>query len=77
MTAAGKVRQAKANQQKLPYNALVTAQGEWTDDPETFFSEPGSAIGPLGGELLGYKGYGLTLFSELWTMALARSARRR
>ena len=75
MTAAGKVRQAKANQQKLPYKALVTEHGEWTDDPETFFSEPASAIAPLGGELLGYKGYGLTLFSELWTMALAQYGR--
>ena len=39
------------------------------------FSLTDSAIGPLGGELLGYKGYGLTLFSELWTMALAQYGR--
>ncbi|MAK71519.1 MAG: lactate dehydrogenase [Idiomarinaceae bacterium] len=76
MTAAGKVRQAKANGEKLPYKALVTADGEWTDDPATFFAEPASAIAPLGGEKLGYKGYGLTLYSEILTMALSQYGRR-
>lgn len=76
MTAAGKVRQAKANGVKLPYPALITAEGEWSDDPNTFFASPASAIAPLGGELLGYKGYGLTLFSEIWTMALGQYGRR-
>ncbi|KPD23365.1 Ldh family oxidoreductase [Idiomarina zobellii] len=75
MTAAGKVRQAKANGEKLPYKALIKPNGEWTDDPLSFFESPGSAIAPLGGEQLGYKGYGLTLFSEIWSMALAQYGR--
>ncbi|RUO80870.1 lactate dehydrogenase [Idiomarina tyrosinivorans] len=75
MTAAGKVRQAKANQQRLPYKALITPDGQWSDDPLTFFQQPGAALAPLGGELLGYKGYGLTLFSEIWTMALSQYGR--
>ncbi|RUO42595.1 Ldh family oxidoreductase [Idiomarina aquatica] len=76
MTAAGKVRQAKANDVALPYQALITEQGEWTDDPASFFAEPPSAIAPLGGQKLGYKGYGLTLFSEILTMALSQYGRR-
>ncbi|EKE80500.1 Ldh family oxidoreductase [Idiomarina xiamenensis] len=76
MTAAGKVRQAKANGQRLPYAALVTADGEWSDDPHTFFAENASAIAPLGGAQLGYKGYGLTLFSEIWSMALSLHGRQ-
>jgi len=76
MTAAGKVRQAKANGTKLPYKALIKPDGEWTDDPSSFFETPGSAIAPLGGEQLGYKGYGLTLFSEVWSMALSQYGRR-
>jgi len=75
MTAAGKVRQAKAEGVNLPYAALIDSNGQWTDDPATFFAKPGSAIGPLGGEQLGYKGYGLTLFSEIWTMALSQFGR--
>ncbi|WP_404399904.1 Ldh family oxidoreductase [Idiomarina seosinensis] len=75
MTAAGKVRQARANGAKLPYPALITADGDWSDDPSTFFASPASAIAPLGGEHLGYKGYGLTLFSEIWTMALGQYGR--
>lgn len=76
MTAAGKVRQAKANGTRLPYKALIKPDGEWTDDPLTFFESPSSAIAPLGGEQLGYKGYGLTLFSEIWSMALSQYGRR-
>lgn len=76
MTAAGKVRQAKVNDEQLPYEALITPEGHWTTDPNTFFDSPASAIAPLGGQLLGYKGYGLTLFSELWTMALSQYGRR-
>lgn len=76
MTAAGKVRQAKANNERLPYKALIQPSGEWTDDPLSFFDSPGSAIAPLGGEQLGYKGYGLTLFSEIWSMALSQYGRR-
>ena len=76
MTAAGKVRQAKANSEQLPYPALITATGEWSTDPETFFAANPSAIGPLGGEKLGYKGYGLTLYSEIMTMALSQYGRR-
>lgn len=76
MTAAGKVRQAKANDQRLPYKALITPHGEWTDDPQTFFADTPSAIAPLGGEQLGYKGYGLTLYSEILTMALSQYGRQ-
>lgn len=75
MTAAGKVRQAKAEDKKLPYKALIKPNGDWTDDPLSFFEPSGSAIAPLGGEQLGYKGYGLTLFSEIWSMALAQYGR--
>jgi LDH2 family malate/lactate/ureidoglycolate dehydrogenase len=60
----------------LPYKALIKPDGEWTDDPLTFFESPGSSIAPLGGEQLGYKGYGLTLFSEIWSMALSQYGRR-
>jgi len=75
MTAAGKVRQAIAEQQPLPYAALITAAGDYTADPRTFIDEPASVLAPLGGEQLGYKGSGLCLFSELWTLALSQLGR--
>ncbi len=75
VTAAGKVRQAYDRNELLPWTALITANGEGSNDPGTYFSEPASALLPLGGLELGYKGYGLCLMSEIWTMALANYGR--
>src|SRR5690554_4932277 len=75
MTAAGKVRKAIAEKQPLPYPALITAAGNYTTDAESFLADPASVLAPLGGELLGYKGSGLCLYSELWTMALSQLGR--
>ncbi|RUO68978.1 lactate dehydrogenase [Pseudidiomarina sediminum] len=71
MTAAGKVRTALAEQRQLPYPALITAEGDYSCDPKTFVAEPPSVLASLGGAQLGYKGTGLNLFSELWTLALS------
>lgn len=71
MTAAGKVRTALAENKQLPYAALITAEGDYTCDPETFVQEPASVLASLGGKELGYKGTGLNLFSEMWTLALS------
>lgn len=75
MTAAGKVRKAIAEQQPLPYSALITASGDYTTDATTFLNDPASVLAPLGGQELGYKGSGLCLFSELWTLALSQLGR--
>ncbi len=75
MTAAGKVRKAIAEKQPLPYPALITAVGDYTTDATTFMAEPASVLAPLGGQELGYKGSGLCLFSELWTLALSQLGR--
>lgn len=75
VTAAGKVRQAYDNNELLPWTALVTANGEGTNDPASYYAEAASALLPLGGLDLGYKGYGLCLMSEIWTMALANYGR--
>jgi len=74
-TAAGKVRQAYEHHELLPWDALVTASGHASRDPKVYFDEPKGAIMPLGGLDLGYKGYGLCLMSEIWTMALSNYGR--
>ncbi|MFC0446326.1 Ldh family oxidoreductase [Pseudidiomarina halophila] len=71
MTAAGKVRTAIAEDRDLPYPALITQDGDYSCDPKTFIAEPPSVLASLGGEKLGYKGTGLNLFSEFWTLALS------
>ncbi|MGX5915136.1 Ldh family oxidoreductase [Aliidiomarina sp. Khilg15.8] len=75
MTAAGKVRQAFERGQMLPWDAIVTASGELSRDPADYVKGEGAALLPLGGADLGYKGYGLCLMSEIWTMSLSNYGR--
>src|SRR5690606_28839504 len=49
MTAAGKVRQALAEGRKLPYAALITDDGDYTNDPASFTAEPPAVLATLGG----------------------------
>ncbi len=70
VTAAGKVRQAYDRGELLPWPAIVSASGEITNNPKAYI-EDGGALLPLGGGDLGYKGYGLCLQSELWTLGLS------
>lgn len=57
--------------EKLPYPWLMDNEGNVSDDPATFVSEPPGTILPLGGTDLGYKGYGLGILVESLTSALA------
>lgn len=75
MVAAGKVRTAIADGKPLPFPALITANGDYTCDATTFVADPASVLAPLGGADLGYKGTGLNLYSELWTLALSHYGR--
>jgi LDH2 family malate/lactate/ureidoglycolate dehydrogenase len=76
MTAAGKVRQHWERKEPLPWPAIVTADGQVTTDPAAYIEGQGASILPLGGTELGYKGYGLCLFSEIWTLALSNYGRQ-
>lgn len=75
MTAAGKIRQYWERGESLPWHALIRSDGQISDDPTDYIEGQGAAIMPLGGTDLGYKGYGLCLMSELWTMALSNYGR--
>ncbi|RUO24549.1 lactate dehydrogenase [Aliidiomarina minuta] len=75
MTAAGKIKQAYERGQQLPWPAIIKADGKLSSDPADYVEQKDAAILPLGGADLGYKGYGLCLMSEIWTMALANYGR--
>lgn len=74
MTAAGKVNQAHDRGVDLPFNALIDQEGRATNRPEVYLQENGALL-PIGGIDHGYKGYGLCLMSEIWTMALSNYGR--
>lgn len=70
ITAGGYVARAKREGKKLPEACLKDNQGHITNDPAAFFSDPPGSMLPLGGAGHGYKGYALSLVTEVLSMAL-------
>lgn len=68
ITAGGKVKQAYLEGTPLPGKMIVDKDGALTDEPTALLD---GALLPLGGVDHGHKGYGLLLWSELFTTALA------
>ncbi len=70
ITAGGYVTRANRLGEKLPGKYLKDRAGNATDNPSVFFDEPPGSIMPIGGESHGYKGYALTMMTEILSMAL-------
>jgi len=70
ITAGGYVSRALREGESLPGKYLKDRNGEVTDDPAVFFADPPGSIMPIGGLSHGYKGYALTLMTEILSMAL-------
>ncbi|MCC6613405.1 MAG: Ldh family oxidoreductase [Anaerolineae bacterium] len=60
----GKVRVARHRGEQLPADCIIDADGNPTTDPAAFYGPPLGALLPLGG-VLGHKGYGLIMMTEL------------
>ncbi|WP_337044921.1 Ldh family oxidoreductase [Emticicia sp. 17c] len=75
VTSNALVARAHRNQERLPHNWLLDAQGQVTDDPAAFFDTPAGSILPLGGLDSGYKGFALGLLIEALTSALGGHGR--
>ena len=70
ITAGGYVTRANRLGEKLPGKYLKDRDGNASDNPAVFFDEPPGSIMPIGGESHGYKGYALTLMTEILSMAI-------
>lgn len=70
ITAGGYVSRAKREGGRLSGKYLKDNQGQISDDPEVFFEDPPGSILPIGGLSHGYKGYALTLMTEILSMGL-------
>jgi len=64
--AEGKIRVALNRGVPVPDGCLIDGQGRPTNDPRTFYGDPG-AILPIAG----HKGYGLSIIAEMLAGALA------
>lgn len=69
-TANGVVAKYLEEGKTLPHQWLLNNKGEATNDPKQFFTSPPGSILPLGGQDLGYKGFGLGILIEALTSAL-------
>lgn len=74
-TAVGVVNRTRAEGRKLPGPWLKDAAGRPTDDPAVRVANPPGSLYPLGGEDLGYKGFGLGIMVEALTAALGGHGR--
>jgi hydroxycarboxylate dehydrogenase B len=61
--AEGKLRVARSKRASVPEGVIVDSAGSPTVSPDDYYE--GGAMLPLGGALLGHKGYGLALASAL------------
>ena len=64
VTAEGKVRIAMQNGMPLPDGQIIDKDGNPTNDPAKFYTDPSGAILPVGGPV-GYKGSGLAIMVEM------------
>jgi L-lactate dehydrogenase len=69
-TANGIVNRFHNQGQRLPGPWLLDNQGNSSDNPADFFSEPPGSLLPIGGIDLGYKGFALGLLVEALTAGM-------
>jgi len=69
--AEGKVRVSLHKGEKLPEGCIIDKEGNPSTNPADLYD--GGAILPLGGDLVGYKGFGLALVVEVMAGILANA----
>ncbi|MEQ9555503.1 MAG: Ldh family oxidoreductase [Rhodospirillales bacterium] len=65
------IERAQRLGERLPFPALVAADGTASDDPACLKTDPPGAIRPAGGDEAGHKGFALGLLVEALTSGLA------
>lgn len=70
LTSNSFVKQAQARGERLPWRALLTADGQATDDPAALATDPPGTILPLGGMDHGYKGYAIAMLVGAMSLGL-------
>ncbi|MCW5605168.1 MAG: Ldh family oxidoreductase [Burkholderiales bacterium] len=73
--ANGWIRRWSADGTKLPEPWLQDPEGNLSQDPTTLFASPPGSMLPLGGTVLGHKGFALGLIVEILTAGLSGTGR--
>jgi uncharacterized oxidoreductase len=72
-TAEGKLRVAFQKGELIPDGLLIDGEGRPSTNPADFYNAPFGAILPLGGPLLGHKGFGLSVMLDVFCGILSGS----
>ncbi|MCA9079244.1 MAG: Ldh family oxidoreductase [Planctomycetaceae bacterium] len=64
-TAEGKLRVAHQKGESIPPGLIIDGHGNPSTDPADYYNKPYGAILPLGGPLMGHKGFGLSVMLDL------------
>jgi LDH2 family malate/lactate/ureidoglycolate dehydrogenase len=75
ITTNGMTGRRRAEGTRFPGPWLLDADGNPTDDPNAFFTDPAGTLLPLGGVEAGHKGWALGLLVEALTSGLAGHGR--
>jgi L-lactate dehydrogenase len=75
ITTNGMTGRRRAEGTRFPGPWLLDAEGNATDDPNAFFTDPAGTLLPLGGVEAGHKGWALGLLVEALTSGLAGHGR--
>ncbi|WP_197444303.1 Ldh family oxidoreductase [Maioricimonas rarisocia] len=65
-TAEGKLRVAHQSGLTVPEGMIIDGLGNPSTDPGDYYAKPFGAILPLGGPLLGHKGFGLSVMLDVF-----------
>jgi len=72
-TAEGKLRVAHQKGESVPEGLIIDGHGNPTTNPGDYYSKPYGSILPLGGPMLGHKGYGLSVMVDVFCGILSGS----
>ena len=72
-TAEGKLRVSHQKGEPVPEGLIIDSGGNSSTDPGVFYNAPVGSILPLGGPLMGHKGFGLAVMIDVFCGILSGS----
>lgn len=72
-TAEGKLRVSKQKGEMVPEGLIIDGHGNPSTDPNAYYDKPFGSILPLGGPMLGHKGFGLSVMVDVFCGMLSGS----
>jgi uncharacterized oxidoreductase len=72
-TAEGKLRVSYQKGEQVPAGLIIDSEGNPTTDPGVFYNAPVGSILPLGGPMMGHKGFGMSVMIDIFCGILSGS----